>query len=76
MKKVEKCQWCLGTNVKLVDNYEDWDDVNDKEIIRAGYLCSDCGAFHYEMDCCDVLITPAGSGNIDFKEKSELLLNK
>ncbi len=74
MKKSKelKCQWCLGTDLKFVDDYEDWNDIDDKEIIRSGYLCNDCGAFIYETDSSEILITPITNTIIDFKEKTEL----
>lgn len=71
-KELKRCQWCSNENLQWCDEYSDWDDVNDKEIIRAGYLCSDCGAFMYETDSSQILITPVTKGIIDFKEKSEL----
>jgi len=44
---IKNCYCCDSKNL-TASTYEDWDDVEDIEIIKKGKTCNNCGAFQYE----------------------------
>lgn len=49
MDKITMCYTCKSDEIEP-SQYLDYDDTTDTEIERDGYLCPNCGTFHYEED--------------------------
>ena len=49
MDKITMCYTCKSDEIEQ-SQYLDYDDTTDTEIERDGYLCPNCGTFHYEED--------------------------